>query len=560
MGPRLLVCEHARVTTLHELLRGVGARRLRLRTAEDDERSISGPVFVHERPSAGWDDHGPLAGGCHGGVALLVGAVPQGSAVQETVRSLTASGAGAAVIRASPDAEPASAELARGCAEAGIALLELADEVPWLDLAGQLRDVLTITASVPQLGTGAGEGVADLFALADMIAATVGGAVAIEDQHERVLAYSSLADQPTDEVRRSSILGRQVPDLPYNPNTYERLLKSVSVVRFAGVAPTLLPRLAVAVRAEGELLGALWAIDAGGDLGAAAEDALQRAANLTAVHLVRARQARDAEQLQRTRALEAMLGGTMAPNSCAAQLGTDVSATALVVSFGVTAGERSPRSVPARLAQVVHSHFEVYRRPALCGVVDDRAYAVLAEPQRTGELLGLIRWTAANASVALGTAVQAGVGHDTANWTALPRARRDADRALRAVSADPSSGPVATCADVACLVVLEELASDPNEALADPVPAVRAMLDHDRRFGTHYARTVHTVLAHGPRGGDAATLLKVHPTTLRYRMRRAEELFGLHLDDPDARLVTWLQLRLRGTADSAPAPTRTDGP
>ncbi|MFE2379218.1 PucR family transcriptional regulator [Streptomyces sp. NPDC059398] len=547
------------MTTLHELLRGVGARRLRLRTAEGDDRSISGPVFVHERPPAGWDDHDPLAGSCQGGVALLVGAVPQGPAVQETVQSLTASGAEAVVIRASPHAGLAAAELARGCEDAGIALLELTDEVPWLDLAGQLRDVLTTTASaVPQLGTGAGEGVADLFALADMIAATVGGAVAIEDQHERVLAYSSLADQPTDEVRRSSILGRQVPDLPYNPNTYERLLKSASVVRFAGVAPTLLPRLAVAVRAEGELLGALWAIDAGGDLGAAAEDALQRAANLTAVHLVRARQARDAEQRQRTRALGAMLGGTMTPNSCAAQLGADVSATAVVVSFGVAAGERSPRSVPARLAQAAHSHFEVYRRPALCGVVDDRAYAVLAEPQRTGELLGLIRWTAANASVALGTAVQAGVGYDTANWTALPRARRDADRALRAVSSDPSSGPVATCADVAGRVVLEELASDPNEALADPVPAVAAMLDHDRRFGTHYARTVHAVLAHGSRGGsDAATLLKVHPTTLRYRMRRAEELFGLQLDDPDARLVTWLQLRLRGTADSVR--TRTAG-
>ncbi|WP_158710281.1 PucR family transcriptional regulator [Streptomyces sp. NRRL F-5126] len=535
------------MSTVDELLRGVGARRLRLRTAGSGDREISGPVFVHGDPVV--VENGPDGkGSCRGGIALLIGAVPHGPAARAAVAALTTAGAAAAVIRTSPEREHASAALTRDCDEAGVALLELTEDVPWLEIAGQIRDVLATTAGTPRWGTVALGGAADLSALADMIAATVGGAVAIEDQHERVLAYSSLAGQPTDEVRRSSILGRKVPDLPYNPNSYERLLRSSSVVRFAGVAPTLLPRLAVAVRAEGELLGSLWAIDAEGALSAGARDALQRAANLTAVHLVRARQARDAEQRHRTRALVDMLGGTMSPQACRAQLGAGPSATAAVVGFGVEDPECSPLSAPARLAQAVQSYFEVHHHSALCGVVDDRAYAVLAEPRPGGELTGLIRWTSANASVALGVAVRAGIGHGDGGWTTLPRARRDADRALRAVSADPSSGPVATCADVADLVVLQELAAEPNEVLAAPVPAVAAMLDHDRRFGTHYARTVHAVLAHGPGGGSAASLLMVHPTTLRYRLRRAEELFGLDLDDPDARLVTWLQLRLRDTS------------
>jgi DNA-binding PucR family transcriptional regulator len=40
----------------------------------------------------------------------------------------------------------------------------------------------------------------------------------------------------------------------------------------------------------------------------------------------------------------------------------------------------------------------------------------------------------------------------------------------------------------------------------------------------------------------AARRLTVHPNTLRYRVRRATAIAGLHLDDPRARLVHHLQL------------------
>ncbi|WP_156365002.1 PucR family transcriptional regulator [Sciscionella sediminilitoris] len=501
--------------TLATLVRQLGPGRLRPLTGATD-REVAEPVFVYEpgqTPS--------------GGIALLTGPLPG----EEAIGELAAAGVGAAIVRA-PEAE-AEALAARLGAE-DIALLLLTGTVGWLELAGQLHAVLAGSPAPEANGGG------DLFALADMIAATVGGAVTIEDPHERVLAYSSLAGQPTDQVRRAAILGRQVPDLPYNPNSYERLLQSASVVRFAGAEPDLLPRLAVAVRAEGELLGSLWAIDAHTELGSPAEDALLRAANLTAVHLVRARQAKDAEQRRRTRMLADMLGGAYSPVASAAQLGADPRDTAVVLAFG-----QDQPAIAGKLAEVVRGYFEVYHRPALCGVVADRAYAVLAEPAAGGELPGLVRRTVASASAALGTTVRAGLGHEAGAWTELPRARRDAERALRAITSRPELGPVASRTEVADLVVLGELAAEPGEVLGEPVPAVAAMLEHDRRYGTHYAQTVRTVLAEGPRGGTAAERLAVHPTTLRYRLRRAEQLFGLRLDDADARLVTWLQLRLR---------------
>jgi len=43
---------------------------------------------------------------------------------------------------------------------------------------------------------------------------------------------------------------------------------------------------------------------------------------------------------------------------------------------------------------------------------------------------------------------------------------------------------------------------------------------------------------------DAAAELHVHPNTLRYRIRRAEQLTGLDLRSPEQRLLAMLQLRL----------------
>jgi DNA-binding PucR family transcriptional regulator len=49
----------------------------------------------------------------------------------------------------------------------------------------------------------------------------------------------------------------------------------------------------------------------------------------------------------------------------------------------------------------------------------------------------------------------------------------------------------------------------------------------------------------------AAALLNVHTNTLRYRVRRAEQIMGISLDESDTRLLTELQLALlaRGPAE-----------
>ena len=72
----------------------------------------------------------------------------------------------------------------------------------------------------------AGVPLGDLFALSNAIAGVVGGAVTIEDPGRRVLAYSTLGDQPIDAARRGSILGRQVPDSPGMRTLYRQVFST----------------------------------------------------------------------------------------------------------------------------------------------------------------------------------------------------------------------------------------------------------------------------------------------------------------------------------------------
>ena len=68
--------------------------------------------------------------------------------------------------------------------------------------------------------------------------------------------------------------------------------------------------------------------------------------------------------------------------------------------------------------------------------------------------------------------------------------------------------------------------------------------DYDR---THGSDLVASVRAYLDAFGDvrtAAATMHVHPNTLRYRVRRAQELTGLDLGDQASRLVVSLALRV----------------
>ena len=156
-----------------------------------------------------------------GAVVLAVGVQPETPQSDAMVKAAVRAGA-AAVVFKGPDAVAA---LSRAAA-AGIALLAVPEEMTWTQLHAFLLNASRFSAESSVPGGIAGVPLGDLFALSNAIAGVVGGAVTIEDPNRRVLAYSTIDDQPIDAARRGSILGRQVPDSAGMRALYRKVLST----------------------------------------------------------------------------------------------------------------------------------------------------------------------------------------------------------------------------------------------------------------------------------------------------------------------------------------------
>ncbi|WP_435221446.1 PucR family transcriptional regulator [Streptomyces sp. Tue6028] len=94
--------------------------------------------------------------------------------------------------------------------------------------------------------------------------------------------------------------------------------------------------------------------------------------------------------------------------------------------------------------------------------------------------------------------------------------------------------------------VLPLLADDAVRAFADGL--LRALHEHDATGRGDLVASLRAWLSRHGQWDAAAADLGVHRHTLRYRMRRVEEILGRSLDDPDVRMELWLALK----ATSAP--------
>ncbi|MEV5976791.1 PucR family transcriptional regulator [Streptomyces sp. NPDC052114] len=93
--------------------------------------------------------------------------------------------------------------------------------------------------------------------------------------------------------------------------------------------------------------------------------------------------------------------------------------------------------------------------------------------------------------------------------------------------------------------VLPLLADDAVRAFADGL--LRALREHDATGRGDLVASLRAWLSRHGQWDAAAADLGVHRHTLRYRMRRVEEILGRSLDDPDVRMELWLSLKATST-------------
>jgi hypothetical protein len=455
-------------------------------------------------------------------------------------------GAVAAVIKHVGIVEDSLREAA---ADAGVALLLAPPALSW----GQLYTLLlTASRTSPAIESAVTEApLGDLFALANAVAAAVGGATTIEDPSNRVLAYSNLG-HPIDPARQETILGRQVPSdwiqRLHDAGVFRRLWHTDEVVRiedFIAADAGYLQRIAVAVRAGGELLGSIWVIEGTQPLGAEAERALRDAADIAALHLLRHRSATDVDRQRRTEALVALLEGSDHGQVARDVLGIEAGRATVVVAFDVGEQDAAAAVVAAqRLADLVAVYCESYRREATCAPDRGRVYALVpVETDADAEpAVALASAVVDRARQALRLSAQAGVGSAVAGLDGVASSRREADEVLDVLGAMPDR-PVAAIDAVRAQVILHRLRAVAAQNPELSAGRVALLAEQDAAKGTAWAQTLRAYFDAFGDMAAAAAMVNVHPNTFRYRLRRITEVWGLDLDDPDERLVAELQLR-----------------
>jgi hypothetical protein len=529
-----------RVPVLSQLLDALGSSPLHLITAPSGVDTPVSGVLIHEPRAA-------LPPVRHA-VLLAVGMRPSSTEALELVKRASQAGHAGLVVKRY--GEPVT-ELVAAAEDAGIALLAADEDMAWHHLDTLVSSAL---AAIARSGRGdTAPAMGDLFALANAIAALVGGATAIEDPQRRILAYSTLPGQPIDEDRRQGILGLQVPYIPVNDAQYRELARNAHACRFTA-GPGSMPRLAIAVRAGSDLLGSVWVVDSDGSLGPDADQALTEAADIAALHLLAARTTADLARRQRSDLLRRLLADPASAAIVASQLGLNADAPVAVAAFIAVSGDPDgalAAQAAMRFTDLVSLHCEAYYGRHGCALIDGTVYALLparpsAHPPGRSHR-DLVADIARRAQQALRVPIRAGLGSRVAGLRSAAISRQEADLVLRVLADQPDEPDeplMAAIEDVRASATLAELADALSVAPRLREGAGPAIRSYDAEHGTAYASTLLAYLDANSDIAAAAGHLNVHPNTCRYRLARAQEIFGFTLADADERLLLWLQLKL----------------
>jgi len=375
----------------------------------------------------------------------------------------------------------------------------------------------------------------ELAELAQTIATLTGGLVTIEDTSARVLAYSRSSDE-VDELRRLSILGRSGPAqylaLLREWGVYDRLSSSEEVVEIAEhPASGVRRRLAVGVFAGDRQLATIWLQQGGGAFEPHAEQALLGAARIAAGQLVsRGRRPAGSE-------LAALLG-TGTEHRLPARLGRAAGQPCAVAVVAAGPGPGDLAAAESRLdelAAIVTVHAAAYRRGALVEQLDGRIYALLPALDTVTSATVMLRRAMTAARRHLDPEARAALGPMVDSVAAAGSSRRGAELALDV--ADTAAVVSFDTVRPRLLITAIENCLAQQEHLLDPRIASLISTDPDG------ARTLLNYLETGSDVGRVASQMHLHPTTVRYRLRRAGQAVGVDLSGGPDRFALHVQLR-----------------
>ncbi len=432
----------------------------------------------------------------------------------------------------------------------GIPIIVVRDDADWTRLAAVARTAVAGAA----VDSVSGARLGDMFAFANAVATMTDGATSIVDPTGHVVGYSTIPGQPIDDLRRESTLTLHERTLPALDSDYKVVYSSNNAVL---VEPhdDEGGRLAIAVRAGGELLGSIWVIDPGDDRRNSGLDALNRLAPLAGLHMLHARSAADFTERRNVDLMRTLMDDAAHAPFAAAELrlGSEYKEGFAVAAF--TIAHPQPGSVDAmreqqRLRQLVTVTCNLQFHSAYNALIDSVVYAILpcsTESFRAAHRR-LIQGIGGYPSTISAHPVVASVGGVASDLNEIQRSRTEAVRTLNyllhRLRVRPTDKPPVTglYEDLSVELNLLEIGDYIAEHDLGRFDVIEALRNHDTDHQTEFLITLRTYLDANANIAQTAKQLHVHGNTIRYRIARLTEEFHVDLEKPATRLWLWLRL------------------
>lgn len=240
----------------------------------------------------------------------------------------------------------------------------------------------------------------------------------------------------------------------------------------------------------------------------------------------------------------ALLGGGHTARLVVERLGVALDAGFVVAAFRASGAEPADRAAAAqRLAASVREYCEAFRVTALTDPLEDTAYLLLpcATPTQRDRAVRLA--TEVHARLQGVVPHRAMVSSAFEHLLEAGAVRSGLDDMLALAGRRGWTGLI----DADTVDASLRLAQFREVALVHPGlldgPA-RRLMDHDRANGGSLLETLRAYFDAVGDINETGRRLELHPNTVRYRLRRVEDVAGLSLSDPDQRLLAELQVRL----------------
>ncbi|SCG55187.1 DNA-binding transcriptional regulator, PucR family [Micromonospora echinaurantiaca] len=394
----------------------------------------------------------------------------------------------------------------------------------------------------------------ELQRIVDALAAHAGRPALIEDRRQRVVVYSEHTGV-MDDVRKASILRRQTTPEVMAWFRDVGIMEAREPVRTPASAELdLLPRVCVPIRHQDLLLGFVWFIDPDGTMADTDLEATGLVSELS-LALYRENLLGELASQRETEVARTLLADSAATRDRSVRalreaglIAGDGPATALVAQL-VTSGQ--PPDEVARLAleqALVTTRRWIGTREALHVVRDDHGVLLLCggrfagrpSPEAAAKLLDdNLRQATRGLSAVERTVV--GIGQARAGLADAVGSYGEALRSARVGVRLPALGRVVSWSGLGIYRVLSRLDGQQPD-ISDVHPGLERLLRE--QSNPVLLETLERYLDLAGNAHATAEQLRLHRTTLYYRLQRIEELAETDLKDGNERLCLHLALKL----------------